>query len=495
MKTAGIIAEYNPFHNGHLYQIEEVRKQTGADYVVVVMSGDFVQRGEPAIFDKYTRTRMALSAGADLVLELPVSFATASAELFAHGAVSLFNQTGIVDLLCFGSESGSLDDLRATADILVREPEEYTQNLRAFLKEGNSFPLARSLALRAFLESQNVEASPKSPASRSESPIMRSASSSSYSLSSSPQIPLSSPNDILGVEYLKALIRTDSSIEPFTIRREGQGYNDSTNPEALGSLHSASMSFPSASALRAMICEYVDVEMNGTGNMEMNRTGNVEINGTGNENRNSEKERDTEVTRISNLIQMLSLWIPHSALDALNAEGALATPIFADDFSLLLNSKLLELSQSQIPFEQFADLSPELASRLLASVLTFDSFSGRITALKSRQYTYTRISRALLHLLLGIKATTVEEYKKSERLPYARILGFRKSASPLLSKLKANSSIPTLTKIAGAESKLSENGVQMLREELFASHLYQSVVFQKGRRMKNEYTRSIVLLP
>lgn len=471
MKTAGIIAEYNPFHNGHLYQIEEVRKQTGADYVVVVMSGDFVQRGEPAIFDKYTRTRMALSAGADLVLELPVSFATASAELFARGAVSLFNQIGIVDLLCFGSESGSLSDLRATAEILVHEPEEYTQSLRAFLKEGNTFPLARSLALRAFLESQNVEASPDSLTSGSESSVMLSASSSSSS--SSPQIPLSSPNDILGVEYLKALIRTGSSIEPFTIRREGQGYNDTTNPEALGALHSASMSFPSASALRAMIRE------------------NKENIGDG----DTQREEDTETAKVANLIQTLSLWIPPSALDALNAEGALAAPIFADDFSLLLNSRLLELSQNQIPFEQFADLSPELASRLLASMLNFDSFSGRIKALKSRQYTYTRISRALLHLLLGIKTETVEEYKKSERLPYARILGFRKSASQLLSKLKANSSIPTLTKIAGAESKLSEEGVQMLREELFASHLYQSVVFQKGRLMKNEYTRSIVLLP
>lgn len=209
----------------------------------------------------------------------------------------------------------------------------------------------------------------------------------------------------------------------------------------------------------------------------------------------TQREEDTETAKAANLIQTLSLWIPLSALDALNAEGALAAPIFADDFSLLLNSRLLELSQNQIPFEQFADLSPELASRLLASVLNFDSFSGRIKALKSRQYTYTRISRALLHLLLGIKTETVEEYKKSERLPYARILGFRKSASQLLSKLKANSSIPTLTKIAGAESKLSEEGVQMLREELFASHLYQSVVFQKGRLMKNEYTRSIVLLP
>ncbi|WP_432627495.1 tRNA(Met) cytidine acetate ligase [Brotaphodocola sp.] len=438
MRTAGIIAEYNPFHNGHLYQIEEVRKQTGSDYVVVVMSGDFVQRGEPAIFDKYTRTHMALAAGADLVFELPVPFATASAELFAQGAVSLFDQTGIIDLLCFGSESGSLDDLKRLADVLATEPETYVQSLKKFLKEGNSFPLARELALRASL---GAECS------------------------------LSSPNDILGVEYLKALIRTGSTIEPFTIRREGQHYNDATNPESLGS-------FPSASALRALICE------------------------------NSKRRSPEE------LFKKLSPWIPASALEALRQEQALLTPVFVDDFSLLLNSRILELSKNQVPFEQFADLSPELASRLGASILNFDSFSGRIAALKSRQLTYTRISRALLHLLLGIESeakSPVEaadvstaqlpyeergkQRKKSERLPYARILGFRKSASPLLSKLKANSSIPILTKIAGAEAKLSEDGVQMLREELFASHLYQSVVFQKGRRMKNEYTRSIVLLP
>lgn len=438
MRTAGIIAEYNPFHNGHLYQIEEVRRQTHADYVVIVMSGDFVQRGEPAIFDKYTRTHMALAAGADLVFELPVSFATASAELFAQGAVSLFDQTGIIDLLCFGSESGSLDGLKKLADILVREPEAYVQNLRTFLKGGNSFPLARELALRAF---------------------------------SGTECSLSSPNDILGVEYLKALIRTGSTIEPFTIRREGQHYNDAANPESLGS-------FPSASALRALISE-------------------------------NSKSRFPE-----ELFEKLSPWIPASALEALKQEQALRTPVFADDFSLLLNSRILELSKNQIPFDKFADLSPELASRLEASILNFDSFSGRTAALKSRSFTYTRISRALLHLLLGIELESAKEpadrpaallsyenenhikqRKKSERLPYARILGFRKSAAPLLSKLKAASSVPILTKIAGADANLSEDGKKMLNQELFASHLYQSVVFQKGRKIKNEYTRSLILIP
>ena len=448
MKTAGIIAEYNPFHNGHLYQIEQVRKQTGADYIVVVMSGDFVQRGEPAIFDKYTRTHMALASGADLVLELPVSFATSSAELFAQGAVSLFNQTGIIDFLCFGSESGSINELSSAANILVREPDEYTRHLRAFLKEGKSFPNARSLAMRAYLESQ-TSLSEVVPGLSAPSSLDR-FSSIHASSALAPELPLSSPNDILGVEYLKALIRTESSIKPFTIRREGQHYNDETNPEVLNKR------FPSASALRSLI-------------------------------------READLT--AELLSKLSPWIPFSALDAMSKEDAVRTPIFADDFSLLLNSRLLELTRRQIPFERFADLSPELASRLYASMLTFDSYSGRIASLKSRQYTYTRISRALLHLLLGIDAEIMEERKKSGHLPYARILGFRKSASPLLSQLKAQSSVPSITKIAGADANLNETGKQMLSEELSASHLYQSVVFQKGRKMKNEYTRSLVILP
>lgn len=124
MKTAGIIAEYNPFHRGHQYQIDAVRARTGADFIVVAMSGDFVQRGEPAVFDKYTRTRMALSCGADLVLELPVAFATSSAEDFAACGVALLDKLGAVDILCFGSELGELEPLAQAADILDDEPED-----------------------------------------------------------------------------------------------------------------------------------------------------------------------------------------------------------------------------------------------------------------------------------------------------------------------------------------------------------------------------------
>ena len=129
MKVVGLITEYNPFHNGHKYHIEKAKKITGADYVVVVMSGNFVQRGTPAIIDKYTRTEMALKAGADMVFELPIHFACASAEYFAFGAVSLLNQLGFVDCICFGSEAGDITLLEPITEILLNEPEEYKKIL------------------------------------------------------------------------------------------------------------------------------------------------------------------------------------------------------------------------------------------------------------------------------------------------------------------------------------------------------------------------------
>ena len=154
MKIAGIIAEYNPFHNGHLYQIEQTRKITNADYIIVVLSGDFVQRGVPAIIDKYTRTQMALENGADLVLELPVVYSTGSAEFFAMGAVSLLDKLGCVDFLCFGSEWGQLKPLSLIASLLLEEPEAYRTHLQHYLKAGCSYPKARSLALQDALSKE-----------------------------------------------------------------------------------------------------------------------------------------------------------------------------------------------------------------------------------------------------------------------------------------------------------------------------------------------------
>ena len=219
MKTAGIIAEYNPFHTGHKYQIDHVKGTLSADYVVIAMSGDFVQRGTPALLSKYVRAEMALRAGADLVLELPVSCATASAELFARSGVQLLDGLGVVDTLCFGSECGDTEILMKLAGILVEEPEEFKSALRRNLKEGMTFPKARSLALGEVL-----------PGNESEK----------Y------QQVLSSPNNILGIEYCKAILRENSSIVPTAIKREGNDYHEN-------SLFTDS--FPSASAIRNAVLQ------------------------------------------------------------------------------------------------------------------------------------------------------------------------------------------------------------------------------------------------
>ena len=218
MKTAGIIAEYNPFHTGHEYQINYIKEKLRTDYVVIAMSGDFVQRGTPALFSKYVRAEMALRSGADLVLELPVSISSASAELFARGGVQLLDGLGVTDILCFGSECGDTDALMELAKILADEPEDFQTALRRNLKNGMTFPKARSMALSAvFPESEKYQ-----------------------------QL-LSSPNNILGIEYCKAILRENSSISPVSIKREGNDYHENT----LSENH-----FPSASAIRNAILDF-----------------------------------------------------------------------------------------------------------------------------------------------------------------------------------------------------------------------------------------------
>lgn len=202
MKIIGIIAEYNPFHNGHAYQITTIRERTGADFVIVAMSGDFVQRGAPAILDKYARAQMALSCGADLVLELPALWATASAEHFAMAGVTLFEKMGLVDGICFGAETDNLPLLTAIADILADEPEAYRTLLASYLKTGAAFPKARASALADFVAMHEMH------------------------LTDDLHEVLSSPNNILAIEYLKALRRRHSSMTPYLIRREGSGYHD-----------------------------------------------------------------------------------------------------------------------------------------------------------------------------------------------------------------------------------------------------------------------------
>jgi predicted nucleotidyltransferase len=196
MRVVGVIAEYNPLHNGHIYHLEQAKRKTGASYCIVVMSGNFVQRGEPACTDKFTRAEWALQAGADLVIELPTVFANASAERFAEGAVRLLHATGLVTDLAFGAEQGDIAKLSQLADYLAEEPPEFKSYLQYHLKMGESFPRARYEAL------QDMGADPEFLSE------------------------LVKPNNILAMEYLRSLHRYAPEICPVPIERIGGGYND-----------------------------------------------------------------------------------------------------------------------------------------------------------------------------------------------------------------------------------------------------------------------------
>lgn len=405
MKIVGLITEYNPFHAGHLYHMQQARELTGADYCVVLMSGSFVQRGEPAIFDKYRRTKAALLAGADLVLEMPAAFSTASAHEFAAYGVALLSAIG-VDAVVFGSECGQIEILKQAAYALNHESAEFQERLRKGLKAGLTYPQARAKAL----EMEDTWASV-----------------------------LSSPNNILGIEYLRAAEDLHSPMEFYTISRKGSGYHEDTLADA---------NFPSASAIRGII-------------------------------RNSlSKDKD--------LLDILASHLPAVTHPAYTG----AVPVFVDDFSELLNAAVLQM---QATFS-IADLSPELAARLAKPPYFPLSFEERIQALKTRQLTYTRVSRALLHLVLGMREEDISRWKEEGYALYARILGFRRQSSPLLSCLHKKSSIPLITKMADAAQNLSPSALSLLEQEVYASHLYQTVRMKRSGVFQNEYTEGLVFV-
>lgn len=400
MKAVGLIVEYNPFHNGHLYHMEEAKKLANADYTVCIMSGNFVQRGAPAIVDKYTRTHMALACGADLVIELPAAFATGSAEDFASAGIRLLSGLGVVNCLCFGSERGELEPFLQAAQVLTEEPPEYQALLRSCLKEGLSYPAARSRALAGYAAAH-------------------------FCLEENL---LDSPNNILGLEYLKALNRQDCSIRPLTIKRHVSSY------------HSQSLegSYSSASAIRKGLEE----------GMEGLR-----------------EQMPNVVHRLLSQCHYLS----------------------ADDFSQLLSHRLLTLLHDGRDLTEFADVSPELASRIKENGC-FGTCSQMVMALKTKQYTYTRISRALLHILLDMKRCDIDAWKKDGYVKYARILGFRRFAAPLLSEIKKTGNLPLLTKTAGFTDPLFQC-------EVLASDIYRNAYYYKyGKLLKDEYTHGLVIL-
>lgn len=392
MKIIGVIAEYNPFHRGHAFHLSSARSLTGADYVIVVMSGNYVQRGVPAMFDKYTRAEAALKNGADLVLELPLSTATGSAEYFAYGAVSLLEAAGIVTDLCFGSECGELSLLLAPAGILACEPEAYQNILKQYLKDGEPYPKARMLALHQYDKSIPVRL-------------------------------LSEPNNLLGMEYLKALKKSGSSIQPHTISRAGAGYHgqeiDAKQPA-------------SASGIRSALLQ----------------------------------EHGHFTADI--LAQLPSAEAYAYYKDKL--------PVTENAFSLLLLEKLRRIQGE--PLEQYFDVTEELSNRIWNCLDAFASYSQFTDLLKTRNLTRTAVSRALLHILLNIRA-----YEPAKAL---RVLGFRRDASDLLKLLSEKGSLPVITNLSKAE---------LPEHTLYPDRLYESVrSLLHGTPYQNEYRRKMLVI-
>ena len=426
MKIVGLITEYNPFHNGHLYHIGESKKITGADAAVVVMSGDYVQRGTPAIMPKRLRTEMALKCGAAAVFELPVCYSAGSAEYFALGAVSLLQKLGIVDFLCFGSECNNLHALQRAADILLEEPAEYQAALRRHLREGRSFPAARQEALSEYAEKEGIS------------------------------FVLNDPNNILGIEYLKALKKLNSPIIPFTIQRRGSHYHD----------RRMSGEYSSASAIRSLLAY------------------------SGSSLRTDRSGGSFENAPFSGILGELEGQVPDCCLELLSDFHRVQYPVYQNDFSLILKYKLLNKTPDILI--RYMDVSLELANRICAQLNNFFNYRQFCELLKTRDVTQTRINRALLHIMLGIKKKNVQEYTENGCHFYARLLGVRKDSERLLSAIAKKGELPLLAQLSQAQ-ELPPLGQRMLRHDILASNLYTSVVTDKFKTaFCNEYSQPVI---
>ena len=387
--------------------IAEAKKKAGADRVVVVMSGSFVQRGEPAIFDKWTRTEAALKNGVDMVLELPVLFAASNAETFARAAVRTLEETGIVDVLCFGSESGDLHSMQEAARLMENETEEFQKLLKEQLDEGLSYPAARAKALETV--------------SQINSEI------------------LSQPNHILGLEYLKALERYNCTMEPMTIKREGD-YNSPSLTDG----------FASAAAIRKALAE----------------------------------DRSTEAMP----------QLPENVHDVYNKALSLGTaPVFWDELAPALHYKLRMSSADEI--KEIAEVVEGLENRILHSIDSCYDMKDVVDYIKTKRYTRTKIQRILLHILLDIKEREVSYFMNLPKMPYIRVLGFQKENSGILADLTENAKCPVLTNLKKAPEILNEDGLALLALEKTATDLHALAYPNPIYRAPNQdFTKPLVIL-
>ena len=340
MSIIGIVCEFNPFHCGHKHLIDSVKKD--GDTLVCVMSGSFVQRGEPAIFPKDIRVEAALKNGADIVLELPFIYATASAEFFCENAVRILESFGC-DTLAFGSECGDIGTLKKAAEIIANP--DFDEKIKQYLEKGVSYPTARETAVRDFSDGTCI----------------------------------SLPNDILAVEYIKAINKNGYKIKPVTVKREGAGYNSLDDNE----------SFASATLLRKMICEKDDI----------------------------------------------SRFIPENTWEIYKPAADSGRVIDKNKYELAALSLLR--SKKDCIDEKTAYMSEGLENRVKAAISTETTLDGIFDAAKTKRYTHSRIRRAVLASAFGITKDII-----SIKAPYIRLLGFNTNASEALGKCVKNAKLP-----------------------------------------------------
>lgn len=379
MQLTGIVAEYNPFHNGHRYHLMQTKALQQTDGVVAVMSGNFTQRGEAAVFDKWTRAEMALRSGVDLVLELPTAFAVQSAAYFAQGAVLTLAATGAVAYLSCGVESADATQLEQLAAFLADESPQFQQLLRRQLDEGCSFPAARQSALEQ-LQLAGAEQ-------------------------------LRGPNNILALHYLQTIEQHQLPITPIFISRLGAHSDDG--------LPATGQGFASASAVRKLLCA----------------------------------ENSLWQEQVPEAVRLLI----HRRLQ----QGYL--PMQNQCFSQILFALLRRSTPEQL--SAIIEMREGLENRLFTAAQQTDSLDELCAAVKSKRYTYTRIQRTLIHLLLNMTAQWPEPQ-------YLRVLGFTATGRRILKELKKTAQLPIVIRPARQRAQLSPEGQQMLALDQRATDLY-----------------------
>lgn len=406
MKTVGLITEYNPFHNGHLHHLQESLRQSDADVSVAVMSGHFMQRGEPALVDKWCRAQMALAAGVDIVIELPLPWACSSAPTFADGGVRALNALGGINSLCFGSESGNLTNLKIYADTLYEHNDVIEIKAAGLLKQGLTYPQARAQLLAEILP-DNVD-----------------------------QQDLNSPNNILGIEYLKSLRQTESPICPVTITRVGAGYHDSVVKQG---------QIASATGIRHGLQGDADI----------------------------------------------SEFIPVGAMAVLEQELALGHSVANDRYFMLL---LAQIFRHAIKLSDYWLVENGIENRLLVEADNAADLEQLIVGIKSRQLTRTRIQRMLIAILLGLdKVDTAEQLTTGPR--YLHLLAVSKKGQGFLAESRKKRELPliqnfsriyaSLKRFYGVDSVEYRQALKQLNLELRATRIYSLLMSQHRQEKRN----------